>query len=202
MYSPFFAFLSRMKYVDRWSLMRNTYPENLSTHSFEVAALSHLLALIAKRRFGKEIDPERAAVLGLYHDMPEILTGDLPTPVKYYNPVIKSAYAEVEKAASQKLLSALPQDLRKEMTPFFLPEKKDEALRPLVKAADKLCAYIKCREERRAGNAEFSKAEESTAEALRKMDLAEVQVFIDEFLPAFDLTLDQISDRTGDESHV
>ena len=202
MSSTFFAFLSRMKYIDRWSLMRNTVPENLSTHSFEVAALSHLLALIAKRRFGKQIDAERAAVLGLYHDMPEILTGDLPTPVKYYNPVIKKAYAEVEQAASLKLLDGLPQDLKKEMEPYFLSQKEDPQLHQLVKAADKLCAYIKCREERRAGNAEFSKAEESTKKALDKMKLAEVQIFLEEFLPAFDLTLDQISDHGGENHHV
>ncbi len=202
MSSTFFAFLSRMKYIDRWSLMRNTVPENLSTHSFEVAALSHLLALIAKRRFGKQIDAERAAVLGLYHDMPEILTGDLPTPVKYYNPVIKKAYAEVEQAASLKLLDGLPQDLKEEMEPYFLSQKEDPQLHQLVKAADKLCAYIKCREERRAGNAEFSKAEESTKKALDKMKLAEVQIFLEEFLPAFDLTLDQISDHGGENHHV
>lgn len=195
MSSTFFAFLSRMKYINRWSLMRNTFPENLSSHSFEVAALSHMLALIGNRRFGKDYNSERAALLGLYHDMPEILTGDLPTPVKYYNPAILDAYAEVEQAAKNKLLSSLPVELQADFAPLFTANEADQDLYKLIKAADKICAYIKCLEERRAGNTEFCKAEESTKQAIENMDCPEAAVFMEEFIPAFALTLDQISDR-------
>ena len=191
----FFSFLFRMKYIDRWALMRNTYAENLSTHSFEVAALAHMLALIGNRRFGRNYDPDRAAVLGLYHDMPEILTGDLPTPVKYFSLQTAVAYASVESAASEKLLRALPEDFRDDFKAIFYQQAEDDALRQLVKAADKLAAYLKCIEERRAGNTEFSKAEESTRAKLDALPLPEVRIFMEEFLPAFSMTLDQISNH-------
>lgn len=195
MSSTFFAFLSRMKYINRWSLMRNTFEENLSAHSFEVAAVAHMLALIGNRRFGCQYNCDRAAVLGLYHDMPEILTGDLPTPVKYYNPEIINAYSAVEKAACEKLIAALPQDFAGDIAPLFFPDEEDQPLRALVKAADKICAYIKCLEERKAGNTEFSRAEESIKQAIDSLPQPEVRVFMEEFVPAFELTLDQISDR-------
>lgn len=195
MSSTFFSFLARMKYVNRWALMRNTFEEDLSAHSFEVAAIAHMLALIGNRRFGRNYNAERAAALGLYHDMPEILTGDLPTPVKYFNKEIVSAYAAVEAAATQRLLNALPEDLREELSPMFLPREEDAALRRLVKAADKIAAYIKTLEERRAGNTEFAKAEETTLAKIRELDLPEAKAFMDEFIPAFEMTLDQLSDE-------
>ncbi|MBR1810647.1 MAG: 5'-deoxynucleotidase [Clostridia bacterium] len=196
MSSTFFAFLSRMKYINRWALMRNTYEENLSTHSFEVAALAHTLALIGNRRLGKSLNADRAAVLGLYHDMPEILTGDLPTPVKYYNQDIVNAYAVVEQAAIEKLIGALPEDFRGDFIPVLTKCDGDDALWTLVKAADKLAAYIKCVEERKAGNTEFSGAEETTRAKLAAQNVPEATIFMEEFLPAFEMTLDQISDNS------
>ncbi|MBQ6163058.1 MAG: 5'-deoxynucleotidase [Clostridia bacterium] len=193
--STFFSFLGRMKYINRWALMRNTFEENLSTHSFEVAAIAHMLALIANRRFGKQYNAERAAAIGLYHDMPEILTGDLPTPVKYFNKDIVSAYAAVESAACEKLLGALPEDLREDLSPMLIPQKEDAELRRLVKAADKISAYIKTIEERHAGNTEFLAAEKSTRERIEALELPEADVFLREFIPAFEMTLDQLSDE-------
>ena len=154
MYS-FFAMLGRMKYINRWSLMRNSRVENISEHSHEVAMLSHALALIGNKRLGKQLNAERAAILGLYHDSTEILTGDLPTPVKYNDKDIRSAYRHIEDQAAEALLSKLPQDLRKEYNSFFYPEEKDAYLWKLVKAADKLSALIKCLEEGKVGNREF-----------------------------------------------
>ena len=191
MSSTFFSFLARMKYVNRWALMRNTYEENLSTHSFEVAAIAHMLSLIGNRRFGKRYNAERAAVLGLYHDMPEILTGDLPTPVKYFNKEIVNAYAAVESAACARLLDALPADLRADFEPLFIKQEEDADLRRLVKAADKIAAYLKTLEERRAGNTEFLKAEESIRDMIAAMGVAEADVFMAEFIPAYEMTLDQ-----------
>lgn len=188
--SQFFAMLSRMKYIDRWALMRNTRQENLCEHSFETAVLAHALATLRNTRFGGHADADRAAVLALFHDAPEILTGDLPTPVKYYNPEIHSAYRSVESAAQQRLLTLLPADLQGAYAPL-LHGGEDEGLRQLVKAADKLSALIKCMEERRMGNAEFSKAEESLLRAVQDMHLPEADCFLSEFLPAYALTLDE-----------
>lgn len=191
--SSFFAFLSRMKYINRWALMRNVFPENLSTHSFETAAIAHMLALIGNRRFDRRYDAERAAVLGLYHDMPEILTGDLPTPVKYYNEEIVKAYASVEQAAEKRLLESLPADLRADFEPLFAKTGADAPIAALVKAADKISAYIKCLEEKKAGNTEFIEAEDATRAAIEKMHLPEADVFLREFIPAYELTLDRLS---------
>lgn len=187
----FFAMLSRMKYIDRWALMRNTQNESLDSHSKEVAVLSHALALIGNRRFGKGYNADRAAVLGLYHDAHEILTGDLPTPVKYQNPAILGAFKEVENTATEKLTAMLPKDLQADFSAALTGEGDAELL-PLVKAADKLGALIKCIEERKAGNSEFKKAEASTRKKLDEMGLPEVEVFLKEFLPAYELTLDQL----------
>lgn len=189
----FFALLSRMKYIDRWALMRNTSKENLSQHSCEVAMIAHALAVIGKKRFNKDYNPERAALLALYHDSAEIFTGDLPTPVKYFSPEIKNAYLSVESAAISNLLRALPNDLRAEYENILSPEKEDSSLLPLVKVADRLSALIKCIEERKAGNIEFEKAEAATREKLMQSDLPEVSVFIEEFLGGFELTLDQLN---------
>lgn len=191
--SHFFAFFSRMKYINRWSLMRNTSAETLSQHSLEVAAIAHALALIGNRNFNKNLNAERAALLGMYHDMPEILTGDMPTPVKYYNNKMKSAYIEVEKAAGEKLLETLPQYLREDFSCVLIAKDKDTEIWSIVKVADKISALIKCIEERKAGNSEFIKAEQAIIKQIEKMKSDEAEVFIKEFLPSFELTLDQLT---------
>jgi len=188
----FYPFLSRMKYINRWALMRNTNAESLSQHSHEVAAVSYALAVIGNRRLGKNYDAPRAALLGLFHDMPEILTGDLPTPVKYYNDEIKSAYDEVEKTACEKLIDTLPEDMREDFSPLFFKQEDDIQLWKLVKAADKISALIKCVEERKAGNTEFSKAEESTLNAIKELGCPEADGFINDFMHGYELTLDQL----------
>lgn len=193
MSSHFYAFLSRMKYINRWALMRNTSEENLSQHSHEVAAVAYALCVIGNRRYGKSCNGERAALLGLYHDMPEIITGDLPTPVKYFNPEIKDAYKKVEAVASEKLLGTLPEDLREDFDFLFIEREADKELWRIVKAADKLSALIKCIEERKAGNMEFAKAEASALESLKKMNMPEAEDFIRDFLPGYELTLDQLT---------
>ena len=193
MSSHFYAFLSRMKYINRWALMRNTNEENLSQHSHEVAAVAYALCVIGNRRYGKNYNCERASLLGLYHDMPEILTGDLPTPVKYFNPEIKEAYKKVEEVAAEKLLDTLPEDLRADFEFLFNKKEEDKELWEIIKAADKISALIKCIEERKAGNIEFSKAEQSTLDSIRQMNLREADDFINEFMPGFELTLDQLT---------
>lgn len=187
----FFAMLSRMKYIDRWALMRNTESENLDSHSKEVAVIAHALAVIGNVRLGKNYNADRAAVLGLYHDAQEIITGDLPTPVKYQNKKILDAYKEIEDSATERLVSMLPDDLKNEFMSALTGEN-DEDLLPLVKAADKLSALIKCIEERKAGNMEFKEAERSTRERIAELNLEEANVFLNEFIGAFELTLDQL----------
>lgn len=189
--SKFFAVVSRMKYINRWSLMRNTITENISEHSLETAFIAHALALIRNKRFGGNVDPERCALLAMYHDTTEIITGDLPTPVKYYNSDIKGAYDEIEKKAENTLLSYLPDDLREYYEPLLSPTEEEKELWQLVKGADKLSALIKCIEERKMGNADFLSAEKSTLKAVQKMNIPEVKVFLDEFIPAYGLTLDE-----------
>ena len=186
----FFAIISRMKYINRWGLMRNTINENISEHSLETAFIAHVLALYRNVRFGGNVDPERAALLAMYHDATEIITGDLPTPVKYYNAEIKAEYDKVEKMAEEKLLSYLPEDLRGYYAPLFSKTDEDKELWVLVKAADKLSALIKCIEERQMGNSDFTEAEKSTLQAVHDMALPEAEEFISEFLSAYHLTLD------------
>ena len=186
----FFALISRMRYIERWGLMRNTFQENIQEHSHMVAVLAHALAVIRREVFGGEIDPGRAAVLALYHDAPEILTGDLPTPVKYYNPEIRDAYRAVEEVSAQKLLSMLPEGLRPAYAPLLLPE--EDGCHALVKAADKLAAYIKCVEELKAGNLEFRQAAQQTRQVLEESPLPEVAYVLERFLPGFHLTLDEL----------
>ena len=187
----FFAYLSRMRYISRWGLMRNTFQENIQEHSHMVAVLSHALAVIRRDVLGKEADPGLAAAAALYHDAPEILTGDLPTPIKYYSPDIRDAYKRVEEVSADKLAAMLPEELRGAFTPL-LREDYDPDTRALVKAADKLSAYIKCVEELKAGNSEFRQAAEQTLEALKSYGLPEVDYFMERFLPAFGLTLDEL----------
>ena len=187
----FFAMLSRMKYIDRWALMRNTESENLDSHSKEVAVIAHALSVIGNVRFNKNYNADRAAVLGLYHDAQEIITGDLPTPVKYHNEKILDAYKEIEASATERLVSMLPDDLKNEFK-SALTGDSDKDLLPLVKAADKLSALIKCIEERKAGNMEFKEAERSTRERIAELNSEEANVFLNEFIGAFELTLDQL----------
>lgn len=186
----FFAIISRMKYINRWGLMRNTINENISEHSLETAFIAHVLALYRNVRFGGNVDSERASLLAMYHDATEIITGDLPTPVKYYNAEIKAEYDKVEKMAEEKLLSYLPEDLRGYYAPLFSKTEEDKELWVLVKAADKLSALIKCIEERQMGNSDFTEAEKSTLQAVHDMALPEAEEFISEFLSAYHLTLD------------
>ena len=187
----FFALLSRMRYITRWGLMRNTFSENIQEHSHQVAVLAHALALIRQRILHLPgPDPDRCAVAALYHDASEILTGDLPTPIKYYNPDIKDAYKKVEHIAGNRLLEMLPEALRAVYTPLVL--ESDEDTNPIVKAADKLSAYIKCVEEQKAGNTEFDSAAEQTMQALHDMDRPELEWFLEQCLPAFFKNLDQL----------
>ncbi|MBO5340594.1 MAG: 5'-deoxynucleotidase [Oscillospiraceae bacterium] len=187
----FFAMLSRMRYINRWGLMRNTFQENIQEHSHQVAVLAHALAVIQNRYYGGQIDPGAVAVAALYHDASEILTGDMPTPIKYDNPDIKAAYKQVEAMAEQKLLSMLPEDLRCDFDEAVtIPDPEVHAL---VKAADKLSAYIKCVEELKAGNTEFKKAKEQTYAALCQNPIPALKHFMEHFLPGFELTLDELN---------
>jgi 5'-deoxynucleotidase len=191
MKSHFFAYISRMRFIQRWALMRNTAQENVQEHSHQVAVLAHALAVIRNEKFGGSVDAGAVAVAALYHDASEILTGDMPTPIKYYNPEIKTAYKEVEAVANGRLLSMLPQEFQPVYRPI-LDEGGTEEIRSLVKAADKLSAYIKCVEEVKAGNGEFRDAAAQTRQALEGYDLPEVQYFLETFLPSFSLTLDEL----------
>ena len=191
MANEFFALMGRMRYITRWGLMRNTFSENISEHSHITAVLAHALALI--RRDILQLpgpDPERCAVAALYHDASEILTGDLPTPIKYYNPDIKTAYKQVERVAGERLLEMLPPELRESYAPLVLED--DRELEPIVKAADKLSAHIKCLEEQKAGNTEFDTAAKQTWEAMRAMKLPELDWFLEHCLSPFSLNLDQL----------
>ena len=191
MANEFFALLGRMRYITRWGLMRNTFSENISEHSHMTAVLAHALALI--RRDILKLpgpDPDRCAVAALYHDASEILTGDLPTPIKYYNPDIKTAYKQVERVAGERLLEMLPAELRSSYAPLVLED--DRELEPIVKAADKLSAHIKCLEEQKAGNTEFDTAAKQTWEAMRAMELPELDWFLENCLRPFSLNLDQL----------
>ena len=188
---PFFAMLSRMRYINRWGLMRNTFQENIQEHSHQVAVLAHALAVIQNRFYGGQLDPGAVAVAALYHDASEILTGDMPTPIKYDNPDIKAAYKQVESMAEQKLLSMLPEELRCDFDEAVtIPDPEVHAL---VKAADKLSAYIKCVEELKAGNTEFKLAKEQTYAALCQNPIPALKYFMEHFLPGFELTLDELN---------
>ncbi|MBQ6568862.1 MAG: 5'-deoxynucleotidase [Clostridia bacterium] len=189
MQDSFFAMLSRMKYINRWALMRNTSFESLSEHSLEVAVIAHALAVINNVRFQGNLNPERAAVLAIFHDAPEILTGDMPTPVKYYNEEIRSAYKQVESAAVDKLVGMLPDDLQDAYKELLMPG--DAQYKKIIKAADKISAIIKCIAERRAGNCEFLSAEKSTLELIENCGLPEAKAFLEEFIPAYTRTLDE-----------
>ena len=189
--NTFFAMLSRMKYINRWGLMNCTQRENLSEHSLETAIIAHALAIIGNKRLNKNIDADRVAVAALFHDCSEIITGDMPTPIKYYNEQIKNVYKDIENAASDKLLSKLPDDLREEYSPLLTHNEKNYELYKYVKAADKLSALIKCIEELKMGNEEFKTAKQSILSAIEKLGVEEAAIFMEEFLPAYSLTLDE-----------
>lgn len=184
----FYAMLSRMKNIYRWGLMRNTRNENLSEHSLEVAFVAHALAVIRNRRFGGNIDPYKTAAVAMFHDTSEIITGDMPTPIKYYNEELRRAYKEIEATACNRLTDMLPEDMKEDFIPLYRPDAETERL---VKAADKISALIKCTEELNMGNREFSEAAASTRRAIEDMKLPEAQVFLDEFMESFSLTLDE-----------
>ena len=190
--SDFFALMARMRYIHRWALMRNAHEENLSEHSLEVAMTAHALVLLHNKRTGDKLSAERAAVLALFHDAPEILTGDMPTPVKYYNEQVRDAYRTVEESACRTIVAMLPEEMREEYEPFFVPREADAPLWRFVKAADKISALTKCIAERQAGNLEFLKAAASTREAIRAMDCPEADEFLQTYLPAFEKTLDEL----------
>lgn len=189
----FYAMMARMKYIERWALMRNSQPENISEHSLEVSMLSHGLAVLSNKRLGNSLNAEKAALIGLYHDSTEIITGDMPTPIKYYNKEIMGAFKEIETIAANSLLSMLPEDIRTEYVSIFFKDEKEEYLWKLVKAADKLSALIKCIQEEKAGNTEFVSAKKSISKSLTDMNLKEVEIFMEEFLPAYDKTLDELN---------
>jgi 5'-deoxynucleotidase len=188
MKNHFYAMMSRMKNIYRWGLMRNTRSENLSEHSLEVAQIAHALAIINRKRLGGSADPCYTATVAMYHDTSEIITGDMPTPIKYYNSEIKSAYKQIEAAAEKELLSMLPQDFKEDFSSIYNP---DELTTRLVKAADKISALIKCTEELNMGNREFAVAEKTIRNAIYEMNMEEANIFLKEFMPSFSLSLDE-----------
>lgn len=187
----FFAYISRMRYIGRWSLMRNSMPENIQEHSHMVAVLAHALGVIRRDVLGENCDPNECAAVALFHDCSEILTGDLPTPIKYHSAEISAAYKQVEELACDKLLETLPPELRGAYEPLLTGETQ-RRLHDIVKAADKLSAYIKCIEERKAGNNEFLSAEKQIRSILDERPLPELRYFMEHFIPAFELTLDEL----------
>lgn len=195
--NTFSAMLFRMNYIDRWGLMRNTRTESLAAHSLDAALIAHLLAHAAKTRFGAPVDPERVACCALYHDAGEILTGDMPTPVKYSDASLRAEYKRVEREAEQRLAALLPEDLAAGVAPFLTQDNLNERERAIVKAADKLSALLKCVEEEQAGNREFRSAKESTLAALRRDPLPETEWFLEACLPAYSMTLDELMGKDG-----
>lgn len=187
----FFGMLSRMKYINRWGLMRNNINENIAEHSLQVAIIAHGLAVIGNKRFGRNLNAEHIAMMGIMHDTTETITGDLPTPIKYYAPEIRDAYKKVENIAANQLLKELPEDMQEAYEDILIEDDSIEW--KYVKAADKLSAYIKCIEEKNTGNTDFAKAEDTIRKALEDMQMEEIDVFIEEFLPAYVMTLDEIN---------
>lgn len=191
--SHFFAYLSRMKFIQRWGLMRNTCPENIQEHSLQVALVAHCLALVRNQVLGGQVDAQRVMALALFHEVGEVITGDLASPIKYFSPEIKTAYGRIEEVANLRLLGMVPAPLREQYRTLLFPEAADTQCLQLVKAADKLCAYLKCLEELKAGNQEFSQAKTAIARDLEKLDVPEVAYFLEQFAPSFSLTLDELN---------
>ena len=184
--------MARMKYVNRWGLMRNTLQESLSDHTMDVIVITHALVSVANIYFGKELDESRAALLAAFHDAPEIITGDMPTPVKYYDPEVKNAYSKVEEAAIEKMLNSLPEEMRERYASLLTgSDEADRELMKYVKAADKISALIKCIEEEQMGNRDFARARESTFRIIKELDMPEVRFFMEHFMPGYYLTLDE-----------
>ena len=190
--SHFFAYLSRMKFIQRWGLMRNVRAENIQEHSLQVAMIAHGLALIRNRLFAGELDPERVMTLAVFHEAGEVITGDLASPIKYFNPEIKRAYGEIEEVACEKLCDMVPAELRRDYRSLLFREEADAENWKLVKAADKICAYVKCLEELKAGNQEFSRAKKAVEKDIEKLELPEVRYFMERFVASFSLTLDEL----------
>lgn len=200
--SNFFAMLSRMKYVNRWGLMRNTHMESIAEHTMDVIMISHALVVIANTYFDSALDEGRVALLAAFHDAPEIMTGDMPTPVKYFDPEIRAAYGRVEEALKSKMISTLPEEMQMSYDSLFSGfEDEDELLNKYVKAADKLSALIKCIEEERSGNHDFKTAKESTIKILNDMHMPEVDFFMDNFLPGYYMTLDEQAAGNNEPEH-
>ena len=187
----FFAFINRMKYIKRWSLMRSVREENIMEHSQQVAVIAHALALIKNKIYGGNVDVSKVVLLAQYHEVGEVITGDLPTPIKYFNPEIKSAYKDLERGASERLIAMLPEVLKDEYSAYIMPDEDCEEYK-IVKCADRLSAYLKCVEEVKAGNSEFKKAKVSIGNELKATKREEVEYYLKEFAPAFDLTLDEL----------
>ena len=202
MKNNFFAFISRMKYIDRWALMRNSYTENISEHSLEVSILAHALCVIGNKRLGKKLNAEKAVLVALYHDASEIITGDMPTPIKYLNKDIKGAFKDIEAKANLRLLEMLPDDMKESYREIFFPGEELEYELKLVKAADKLSALIKCIEEEKMGNMEFRSAGKTLEESLKGMNLEEADIFLKDFLPAYHLTLDELNTDKKEVDHL
>jgi len=190
--SNFFAFISRMKYINRWGLMRNIKDENVSEHSLDVAVIAHALTIIQKKRLNMEVNPEKTVLYAIYHDASEIFTGDMPTPVKYFNHFIKTAYKEVELTAARRLLNMLPDDFYEDYEAAMIPREEEAETWKTIKAADKISAYIKCIEEEKSGNKEFLQAKQSILNDIISMNRADVKIFMDEFLEGYGLTLDEM----------
>ncbi len=187
----FFAMMARMKYINRWGLMKNTLNENICEHSLDVAVIAHALGVINNTYYNGSINPERLALMGMFHDSTEIITGDMPTPVKYYSPVIRNAYKDVEQVARDELLSGIPEEMRPVYAPLLLDTEEEKELWKYVKAADKISAYIKCVEEMRMGNKDFEKALESTKRIIEDMKMPEADFFMERFMPAYMMTIDE-----------
>ena len=189
----FFSFMAKMKHIKRWGLMRNTREENIQEHSLQTAMIAHALAIIKNTYFDGNVDAEHVMAIAVFHEAGEVITGDLATPIKYYNPEIKQAYKEIEKVAEKKLVGMLPKEMEAEYSKLILGRADDEEIYAIVKASDKICAYLKCIEELSAGNREFEKAKVTLKKAIDKLDMKEVKYFMKEFVPSFELTLDELN---------
>ena len=190
--SHFFAYMARMKFIQRWGVMRNTQSENIQEHSLQAAILAHALAVIARDQFGRDVDPERVMALAVFHDASEVVTGDLPSPIKYHDPELSSAYGRIEEAARERLTAMLPDGMRDVYRPLLLCKDRPQHVQ-LVKAADKLCSYLKCLEELKGGNEEFTHARDAIEGEIEAIDLPEVAWFMERFVPSFSLTLDELN---------
>lgn len=191
--SHFFAYLSRMKLIERWALMHNMRKENVQEHSLQVAMIAHALAVIKNKYYSGNLNPERVALIGIFHDASEVMTGDMPTPVKYFNPEIREVYKAIEETAVDKLVSILPEELRSDYRKVLSFTEEESEHWKIVKASDTLCAYIKCLEEGAAGNREFNHAKQSIEEKLQKMKMPEVDYFMNNFVKSFSLSLDELN---------